>query len=68
MENIIYKLKEKNLFKLVLGLGNLDFKEIEYIINIYSNTKIDIIDIPPNQKAIDIVFKELKNNNKNIKV
>lgn len=66
MENIIYKFKEKNLFKLVLGLGNLDFKEIEYIINIYSNTKTDIIDIPPNQKAIDIVFKELKNNNKNI--
>lgn len=66
MENIVHKLKEKNLFKLVLGLGNLNFEEIEYIIKIYSNTKTDIIDLPPNQEAIDIVFKELKNNNKNI--
>lgn len=66
MENIVHKLKDENLFKLVLGLGNLNFEEIKYIINVYSNTKTDIIDLPPNQEAIDIVFKELKNNNKNI--
>lgn len=66
MENVIQKLKNKNLFKLVLGLGNLNFEEIQYIINIYLNTNTDIIDLPPNQEAIDIVFQELKNNNKNI--
>lgn len=66
MEYIIDKLNYGHLFKLVLGLGNLNYEQIKYIIQIYSNTKMDIIDLPCDQRAIDLVFETLKNKNFNI--
>ena len=59
MKNILEKLNNGHLFKLVLGLGNLNKEQIKNLVNIYSNTQTDIIDLPPNQEVIDLVFREL---------
>ncbi len=63
MKNVLEKLNNGHLFKLVLGLGNLNMEQIKNLVNIYSNTQTDIIDLPPNQEVVDLVFRELAKQN-----
>ncbi|UKI42033.1 MAG: hypothetical protein L6V95_03255 [Candidatus Melainabacteria bacterium] len=61
MKNVLEKLNNGHLFKLVLGLGNLNMEQIKNLVNIYSKTQTDIIDLPPNQEVVDLVFVNLRN-------
>ena len=63
MKNVLEKLNNGHLFKLVLGLGNLNMEQIKNLVNIYSKTQTDIIDLPPNQEVVDLVFRELAKRN-----
>ena len=64
MDYFNIKIKDRPLFKLVLGLGNLNFAQIEHLVEIYSELDVDIFDIAPSKEAIECVFETLKKNNK----
>ena len=64
MDYFNIKIKDRPLFKLVLGLGNLNFAQIEHLVEIYSELDVDIFDIAPSKEAIECVFETLEKNNK----
>ena len=53
-------LDKQKIFKLVLGLGNQDLKEIEEIVKIYALAGTDMIDINSSQEVVHTVFNSIK--------
>ena len=65
-KNILKTLDEKKIFKLVLGLGNQNFEEIEEITKIYAHAGMDMIDINPSKEAVETVFRAIKSTGKSV--
>lgn len=65
-QNLLKTLDEKRIFKLVLGLGNQDFKEIEDLVTVYAIAGADMFDINPSREAVEAVFRGVKKSGKNI--
>ncbi|MDD3236613.1 MAG: DUF561 domain-containing protein [Candidatus Gastranaerophilales bacterium] len=53
--DIYEKLNKRNLFKLILGLGNKNEDEIKAISQIYSKAGVDIFDITPDVEIFKLV-------------
>ncbi len=60
------KLDNQKIFKLVLGLGNQNFEEIEHLTHIYAAAGADMFDINPSKEAVEAVFRGVKKAGKNI--
>ena len=52
--------KDKKYFKLVLGLGNCSFNEIEQLCRVYSLAGADIFDLSPNIKSLEAAQAGIK--------
>ena len=59
-QNLLKTLDEKKIFKLVLGLGNQDFEEIEDLVTVYAIAGADMFDINPSKEAIEAVLRGVK--------
>lgn len=60
-QNLLKTLDEKKIFKLVLGLGNRDFCEIENLVMIYASVGADMFDINPSREAVEAVMRGIAN-------
>ncbi len=56
-KNLVQTLENNKIFKLVLGLGNQDFKEIENLVEIYALAGADMFDINPSKEAVETVLR-----------
>ena len=57
-------LNKKKIFKLVLGLGNRHFEEIENLVTIYAIAGADMFDINPSKEAVEAVMRGVKKSGK----
>lgn len=60
------KLNNEKIFKLVLGLGNRHFEQIEDLVTVYAIAGADMFDINPSKEAIEAVMRGVKKSGKNI--
>ena len=58
-------LNNKKIFKLVLGLGNRHFEEIEDLVTIYAIAGADMFDINPSKEAVEAVMRGVKKSGRN---
>ncbi len=65
MSDLISRLEQGNLFKLVLGAANECNESIRKNVEIYAETDVDIFDLNPSEKAIKTVFQTISDCNKN---
>lgn len=66
MEKIYKILETKNVFKLILGLGNKSIEEIKKIAAIYANTEVDIFDIAPDENILKALITGIESQGKDI--
>lgn len=59
-KSLLETLNERKIFKLVLGLGNQDFKEIEELCAIYAKAGCDMFDINPSKEAFEAVLRGIE--------
>ena len=59
-KNLAQTLESNKIFKLVLGLGNQDFKEIENLVEIYAKAGADMFDINPSREAVETVLRTIE--------
>ena len=64
-KKLLDTLNEKKIFKLVLGLGNKHFEEIEELVTIYAIAGVDMFDINPSKEAVEAVMRGVKKSGKN---
>ena len=64
-KKLLDTLNEKKIFKLVLGLGNKHFEEIEELVTIYAIAGADMFDINPSKEAVEAVMRGVKKSGKN---
>lgn len=64
-QKLLDTLNTKKIFKLVLGLGNKHFEEIEDLVTIYAIAGADMFDINPSKEAVEAVLRGVKKSGKN---
>lgn len=64
-KTLLEVLDERKIFKLVLGLGNQNYEEIESLVEIYARADADMIDINPSKEAVEAVLRGIEKAGKN---
>lgn len=63
-KNLEQILEKQKIFKLVLGLGNQNFEEIEDLVTVYAIAGADMFDINPSKEAVEAVLRGVKKSGK----